>query len=142
MKLRALLAATGASILLAAGSANAALTSFQTFTGNVGYSMDGYGSLSQSGTISASVPVGATVLAAYLYTGLNTFSGPYAGINSTTINGLSVTFGPVVVNTDGCCGIASARADVTGIIKPLIDGGAGGIYNFAIREGSGGQDGE
>ena len=53
---------------IASGSAHASLTAFQQYVGNVGYSSDGFGSLSQSGTISASVPIGSTVLAAYLYT--------------------------------------------------------------------------
>ena len=119
-------------------NASAALTSFQTFVGNVGYSSDGFGSLSQTGTISASVPVGSTVLGAYLYTG---FSGGGAGIGGT-LNGSSVSYGPLVPNGTACCSIGSARADVTSIIKPLIDGGLGGIYNFTVTETSSGQDGE
>jgi hypothetical protein len=124
--------------LLGAGSASASLTSFQTFIGNVGYSADGFGSTSQTGTISASVPVGSTVLAAYLYTGLNYSANP-AG---TTLDGNVVAFGAVVPNATACCGIGSARADVTSIVKPVIDGGAGGVYNFAISETATGQDGE
>ena len=127
--------------LATTGVAHASLTEFMTFVGNVGYSSDGFGSTSQSGTISASVPTGATVLAAYLYSGYNAFSGP-ATPAGTTLNGNAVAFGPNVNNATACCGIGSARADVTGIVKPIIDGGGGGIYNFTVVEGSGGQDGE
>ena len=123
------------------GMADASLTEFMTFVGNVGYSSDGFGSVSQSGTISASVPFGATVLGAYLYSGYNSFSGAPTPAG-TTLNGIAVAFGPNVNNATACCGIGSARADVTGIVKPIIDGGGGGIYDFSVVEGSGGQDGE
>lgn len=123
------------------GRADASLTVFQTFNGNVGYSSDGFGSLSQSGIISASVPVGSTVLAAYLYTGVNEFSGDVNTIGST-LNGFAVAYGPLVANTTGCCGIASARADVTAIVAAVINGGGGGVYDFTITEASGAQDGE
>ena len=70
------LAAAG---LLSVGTAQASLTAFQTYIGQVGYSSDGFGSTTQSGTISASVPVGSTVLAAYLYT--STFeNGSLSGV--------------------------------------------------------------
>ena len=32
--------------------------------------------------------------------------------------------------------------DVTSIVKPIIDGGAGGIYNFSLTETSSSQEGE
>ena len=132
------LLAMGAACVISAGHATAALTPFQTFVGNVGYSSDGFGSTSQTGTISASVPAGSTVLGAYLYTG---FFGGGSGIGGT-LNGSTVSYGPVVPNSTACCDIGSARADVTSIIKPIIDGGAGGIYNFTVTESSSGQDGE
>ena len=124
--------------LATAGVAHASLTEFATFVGNVGYSSDGFGSLSQSGTISASVPSGATVLGAYLYTGFfSSLAAPTA-----TLNGNAVAFGPSVFNATACCGLGSARADVTGIVKPIIDGGPGGIYDFTVTEGFSSQDGE
>ncbi|MGH9220192.1 MAG: hypothetical protein ACRD1W_12875 [Vicinamibacterales bacterium] len=123
------------------GRADASLTVFQTYNGQVGYSSDGFGSLSQSGVISASVPLGSTVLAAYLYTGVNAFSGDVNTIDST-LNGIDVTYGPLVANATACCGIASARADVTAIVAAVIDGGLGGVYNFTVTEASGAQDGE
>jgi hypothetical protein len=114
---------------------------FQTFTGNVGYSADGFGSTGQMGTISASVPVGATVLAAYLYTSTFSFSG--VPVPGGTLNGSAVDYSTALgVNTDACCRLEAFRADVTDIVKPIIDAGPGGIYDFAITETSSAQDGE
>jgi len=139
-KMRKLLINIAATCLLAGaniGLASASLTTFQTWVGNVGYSSDGFGSTTNQGTISASVPLGSTVIAAYLYTSY--FNSPPAP--TATLNGVNAAFGPNVPNNT-CCGLGSARADVTGIVKPIIDGGAGGIYNFALTEGLSQQDGE
>jgi len=116
------------------------LITFQTFTGTVGYSSDGFGSLSQSGTISASVPVGATVLAAYLYSGSN-FNATGAGIGGT-LGGSALGPGTFVLNTGVCCDLGMTRFNVTSIVKPVIDVGPGGLYNFDITETSASQDGE
>jgi hypothetical protein len=121
------------------GRAYASLTTFATYTGNVGYSSDGFGSLAQTGTISASVPLGATVLAAYLYSSTNTSSGSHNA--GGTLAGSAIAYGAPVINAAAPF-LASQRADVTSIIKPLIDGGPGGIYNFTVTETNGGQDGE
>lgn len=110
---------------------------FQQYNGTVGVSTDGFGSTSQSGVISASVPVGSTVIAAYLYTATYTDHSSYGG----TLNGSAVTYGASVLNTSAPF-TASARADVTSIVKPVIDAGAGGVYNFNITESDINQDGE
>src|SRR5581483_2416373 len=120
--------------------AAASLTVFQTYTGNVGVSTDGFGAVSNSGTISASAPLGATVLAAYLYT--STFNnGGLVGVGGT-LNGTPVTYTSVGVNASSCCALTAARADVTGIVATTINGGAGGVYNFTVTETSSSQDGE
>jgi len=139
MKVKAMTLTLAVAGMLAAGTASASLTGFQTYVGNVGYSADGFGSTSQNGTISASVPVGSTVLAAYLYTGY--YNGG-SGIEGTTLDGNAVSFGSLVPNTTACCSIGSARADVTSIVKPKIDTGLGGVYDFSINESSSLQDGE
>ena len=127
-------------ILFGTSRAEASLVLFQAYTGNVAVSTDGFGSLSQNGTISASVPVGSTVIAAYLYT--STFGNPsHAGVDST-LNGADVAYNAPSVNASSCCSLASARADVTSIVKPVIDGGGGGVYNFTVTETSSTQDGE
>jgi hypothetical protein len=125
------LAAAG---LLSVGSAQASLTAFQQYSGNVGVSTDGWGSTTQSGNISADVPSGSTVLAAYYYT--STYSS-FAGAGGT-FNTNALSFTALGANN---AGLQAGRADVTSIVKPLIDVGLGGIYNFAVTETNAGQDG-
>ncbi len=128
----------GLAVLALGAQAQAALDPFQSYTGNVGVSTDGWGSTASSGVISASVPAGSTVIAAYLYSA--TFST--SGTPTVTLDGSGVTFGPAVPNATACCSLASWRSDVTSIVKPTIDGGAGGVYNFAVTEGQSNIDGE
>lgn len=140
MRMHHLLTGLAIAAAAAAGPAHAALTSFQTFVGNYGVSTDGWGSTSQAGTISASVPAGATVAAAYLYT--STFgNGSLAGVGGS-INGTAL--GAVTnlgVNVESCCSLAAGRYDVTSILKPVIDAGPGGVYDFRVSETSTSQDG-
>ena len=125
-------------ILSLATPSHASLTAFRSFNGKVGVSTDGFGSTSNSGTISASVPVGSTVLEAYLYTAyFNSSTG-----SGATLGGSAVTFGPAVNQTPTCCGLGSRRANVTSLVKPIIDAGPGGVYDFSITEASSNQDGE
>ena len=137
--IRTLVAAAAAVVAMAGGSAHASLTSFQTYTGNYGLSTDGWGSTTQAGTISANVPLGATVVNAYLYT--STFNNVgLAGVGGTLAGG-ALAYNSIGLNAAACCALTAARADVTGIIKPLVDGGPGGLYNFRITETSASQDG-
>lgn len=137
--IRSILAIAVAGLALAGGSAQAALSTFQQYTGNVAVSTDGWGSTTQAGTISAFVPLGATVVAAYLYT--STFNnGSLTGVGGT-LAGVNTAFTSLGTNLPACCQITAGRSDVTGIIKPLIDGGLGGTYNFRITETSSSQDG-
>lgn len=133
------LVAAAAAALGAVSPAQAALTAFQTFVGKYGVSSDGWGSTSQAGVISANVPVGATVVGAYLYTS-TAFNSTLAGVGGT-LNGNALSYSNRGVVADSCCALAAGRADVTSIIKPLIDGGPGGLYNFNITETSASQDG-
>jgi len=116
--------------------AYASLSVFRTFTGSVGYSTDGFGSTTQSGTISASVPVGATVLNAYLYT--STFLG-VAGIGGT-LNGTAVTYATLLGANN--TGLQAARADVTNIVIAAVGGGSAVPINFTVTETQFTQDGE
>lgn len=139
--IRAIAAAAAVCAMTAAGSAHAALTTFQTYVGNYGVSSDGWGSTSQQGTIQAFVPTGATVVAAYLYT--STYDNPaLAGVGGT-LAGQAVNYATNLgtIPAPACCSLTAARADVTGVVKPLIDGGPGGVYNFGITETSSFQDG-
>lgn len=138
MKLQRFLTSTVvAAALGAGGAAHATLASFASFAGaGVGLSTSGWGSTSQSGTIAANVPVGATVLAAYLYT--STYNSG-AGMGGT-FNGTSVSYTSLGANASVGV-LVAGRVDVTSLIKPTIDGGLTGVYNFAITEASSGQDG-
>jgi len=121
-------ALAGAAGLLATAPANAALTVFQQFSGNVGLSTDGGGSLSSSYTVSAFVPFGATVLGAYLYQ--TNIIG--SGIQSYSLNGNALTATALPSGS----GFSSARADVTSIVSAIVNGGLGGTYNFTVGEGN------
>lgn len=120
----------------AATPADAALTVFQTYTGNYAISSDGAGSTSAANTVSAFVPVGATVVAAYLYQSNQTVSGS-PGNQPVSLNGNALSFSPNVVNASATF-LNSSRADVTSIVAPVVNGGAGGTYNFNVNEGSSG----
>ena len=139
MKLiRMMLAAAAAT--LAMSGAQAALTSFQQFNGTVGLSSDGWGSTSQAGQIQATVPAGATVVAAYLYASTY-LNGSLTGVGGTLAGVAVGPFTNLGVNAASCCALAAGRTNVTSIIKPLIDGGPGGTYDFNVTETSSRQDG-
>ena len=106
-------------------AANASLVTFQSFSGNVAMSSDGFGDSDGTGMISASAPSGSTVVAAYLYTATQN-----TGIVPTDVdlNGVSVTYDASFPNATACCTLSSHRADVTSIVAPVINGGGGGVY--------------
>lgn len=118
---------------LSVGSAQAGLSTFQTFNGKYGVSTDGWGSTTQVGTITATVPAGASVTAAYLYTSTAQGFGGAGG----TLQGSPVTYTSLGLNGYHEAG----RADVTSIVAPIINGGAGGTYSFPITENNTNQDG-
>jgi hypothetical protein len=119
--------------------ASASLSVLNTFTGAVDVSTDGCGSTGQTCVLTANVPVGATVLGAYLYTATYSFgalngpAGTFAG-NPTNYTALGV-------NVESCCSLSASRMDVTGIVAPVINGGPGGAYNFTYTETLTNQDG-
>jgi len=115
---------------------HASLSSFATFTGNVDVRTAGWGSTSNSGTISIT-PLAAgtnTVMAVYLYT--STFELPNVSTVSATLAGHSVSFTDLGNNLGF---LAAGRADVTSFMKPLIEGGQ---TSFSLTESSANQDGE
>lgn len=121
-----------------ATSADAALFGFETFNGNVKNSNDG--ASSDDSVISASTEAGSTVLAAYLYTSVFSFSSSSAAPTTVELDGTPVTFTNSSFQTPSCCGLASFRADVTSIVKPTIDAGPGGQVDFTYSEGAGAGD--
>ncbi len=133
MKLSSIFLAGALALTAVPDTADAALVEFVSFNGNVALSTDGFGSTSDVGIISASAPSGSTVVAAYLYTASNNSSATPADV---TLNGTTVTYTTNVPNATACCDLRSYRADVTGIVSSIINGGAGGVYDFTINEGS------
>lgn len=131
--------ALGVVLGLYASTAQASLTVLRSFVGNYGVSTSGWGSLTQAGTLTAHVPAGATVKAAYLYTSAYR---PFA--TDSTIGGTfesnAITYTPLGVNVSAG-NLEAGRADVTSIVAPVINGGPGGAYNFSITENSSLQDG-
>jgi MYXO-CTERM domain-containing protein len=126
------LAAAAALGLVAAQPASASLALFQSFTGTYDLSTDGCGSSSQACDLTVNAPVGATVVGAYLYTSSFSTSQPGG------------TFGGNVVNytlLGQTGGLQAGRADVTSIVAPIVNGGAGGAYTFRYTETNGAQDG-
>ena len=123
--------------------ASASLTTFQQYVGNYGVSTDGWGSTSQAGTISAEVPVGATVVAAYLYTGTYHFTDLPVNVPGGTFNGDAVAYASLGTNETQFpgFGLTAYRTDVTSIVKPIVDGGPGGVYDFRVTETIAQQDG-
>ena len=130
---RAVAVGAAALALATANQASAALTVFQTITGNVGLSTDGCGSTTATCSIQAFVPAGATVTGAWLYQ--TVFTLPTAAVTPITLNGSAVAFDPFVVNTSAAF-LGSARANVTAAVAAIVNPGAGGTYNFTIGEGN------
>jgi Bacterial Ig-like domain (group 1) len=130
--------------LLVFGAAQglAALTPFTSESGKVSLSVDAFGATGPVGTMQVQKHPGATVRKAYLFTATTGFSG-YTPVNGeVTLNGAPVTWNPAQTITNGISS-KNGEADVTAIVKPLIDAAPAGIVNVPITEAnSGSYDGE
>ena len=141
----------GASLLLAGvvGSASADLSTAGIFTGEVGMSVDGVGSNnSPTGEVQAVIPVGATILQAYLYSAGTPF--PWYPDSPTTLaayNAAGITLaGTAITNFSLLVGATStrpdigawytARADVTGLVQSLTAGAVTDNFSWIVNEGS------
>jgi hypothetical protein len=117
--------------------ASASLSVLNTYTGAVDVSTDGCGTTGTECVLTANVPVGATVLGAYLYT--STFGIGALNGAAGTFAGQATNYTSLGVNTEACCDLSASRMDVTGIVAPVINGGPGGAYNFTYTESNSGQ---
>lgn len=128
--------------LAAASPAQATLTTYQTFNGNVGLSSDGCGTLGSSCPVTVTVPAGSTVLSATLYTGtLNASAGSVTGVLSAGSASTNVSYTPLPANISDPS-LQAGRTDVTGFVSSVI-GSGGGPTTFRISESNtAGQDGE
>jgi len=136
--------------LVSGGVASASLTTAGVWNGNVGLSVDGIGSnLDPVGNVQASIPVGATILQAYLYsagtpypwysdspTTLAAYNSAGITLAGNTINNFSVMVGAVATPRPDIGQWYTARADVTDLVKSLVSGSATSSFSWAVTEGS------
>ncbi len=141
--------ALAAAMACSAGASWADLNLSYAFTGPVGLSVDGVGATTSAvGQVQASIPVGASVLKAFLYSA-GTPSPFYADSPSTlaAYNGAGITLaGSAINNFDTLVGATSdradigrwftARADVTSLISSLTAGAATDSFSWAVTEGT------
>jgi PEP-CTERM motif-containing protein len=120
-----------------ANPASAALTLFNSFTGNEGVSTDGCGSTDSTCTLQTLIPTGSTIQAAYLYSSTYSFSTP-TDPNGTTLslgaNSVTPNFTPLGVNTSACCLLQAWRADVTSFVQANTTLGA--LTTWTANEGA------
>jgi hypothetical protein len=141
-------------VLVGTPKASATLTTFQAFSGEVAVSVDGGGSLQSTlpDGLTAEVPAGSQVIAAYLYTSTYDTTGSAAGTPAPsssaggTFNGNTVTYTSLPPNVDES-GLQAGRTDVTSIVQaevnPSGNAAVGGVYNFGVTESNtSNQDGE
>lgn len=143
------IAAASALCCAALGSAHAALSPVASYTGNVGISVDGVGSNNDPvGQIRANIPVGATILKAYLYSAGTPYpwysqspqtAADYnnAGITlaGTTINNYDTIVGATSTRAD-IGRFYTGRADVTNLVKSLTAGASTNSFSWTVTEGS------
>ena len=91
--------------------ASASLSVLNTFTGQVDVSTDGCGTVTQSCTLTANVPLGGVVQAAYLYTSTYGSVAP-SGLGGT-FNGNALGGYTNLGLTGGSNGLEAGRIDVT-----------------------------
>jgi hypothetical protein len=105
------------------------LQPLQTFTGGVAFSADGVGGLLGGNLDVETTVADSTVLKAWLYN--VTFSSSLGGIPASgattqaTLGGSLVTLNRLAGTDPTCCDLQTYRADVTGIVAPLIGPGPG-----------------
>ena len=98
-------------------------------TGKIYLSVDGYGTLDQTGSVQILKKPDATVRKAYLVGDGTNFSaiGTTATLNGTTVNWDRI---------ESTSFFYSYLADVTDLLKPTIDSAASGTFSIALDEGS------
>jgi hypothetical protein len=114
----------------AASTASATLT-VRDFFADAGMTVDGLGVVANgTGDLQADVASGSTVLKAYLYTA-SIWGGAIAPV---TFNGTALNLADGTLLAPNVNPANTMMYDVTSLVKPTIDGGMGGIYNFSLTE--------
>jgi len=142
--------AIAAGLCALSGAATAGLTTAGTWTGTVGLSVDGIGSNNTPvGDVQASIPIGATILQAFLYSaGTPTASNyPLSPRTLADYNSAGITLaGTAITNFDTLVGgvsprsdivsWATGRADVTSLVRSLTAGAATSSFSWTVGEGA------
>ena len=124
------LALTAAAASLASSAALGGLTASNYFA-NAALSIDGMGSLGNQGQIQANVPVGSQVLGAYLY---STSIWNIAPLYAVNFNGTNLSLNSGTLLGPSANPAVTRRWDVTNIVRSVVNGGQGGLYNFNLTE--------
>ena len=108
----------------------AGLAEFFSATGKLSLSADGAGSSNESHIIQVEKPnASATVRKAFL------MAASFCGANSIPDNSVSINGNPIAWNDSVVNSFFfSVRADVTSIVKPVVDAAAAGRINFTLAE--------
>ncbi len=101
--------------------------------GRVTLSVDGLGSNSGTGIIQVEKPAGATVRRAYMAAASTGFSGYTIPAGNIKINGSDVAF-TTTVPCSPAVGCINHWAEVTNIVKPIVDGAAAGRVDLTVTE--------
>jgi hypothetical protein len=124
-----------ATALAATATAASATLSVRDFYTDAALSVDGVTVAGNNvASVQADVAVNSTVLKAYLYTS----SIWSSAIQPVTFGGSAFNPAMGVTLAPNVNAATTVMYDVTSIVKPVIDGGMGGVYNFAYTEGGGG----
>lgn len=129
----------GTTVLGLATMAQASLTTSFIWSGNGDWSLDAVGSNNTPvGNVRAFVPVGSTVVAAFLYSSTYSAANPNVTLGSTTYSGAAWT------DLGANSYLKAYRADVTSQMQAAIGGGSASMFNFSVTENTnnGGTDGE
>jgi hypothetical protein len=104
-----------------------------TFVGHVAYSADGLGQTGTGGTIQADVPAGSSVARAYLYGTYFFNADPSEADRTIDFDGVPVVLTKLPqAAPSSCCGLSSARAEVTAQVAAKI-GSGGGTFDFIVN---------
>jgi len=105
--------------------------------GKVSLSIDGIGTITETGTVEINKPAGATVRGAYLASATRGYSGGQSGFQISDgdieIDGVGVSWDEVIGSTILSW---SYWADVTDLVSARLDGAAAGPVIFTISEAS------
>ena len=133
--------------LLLVSQAHATLTTFESYTGDVGLSSDGCGTTGPSCNLVVNVPTGSTVLSAILYTSTyNLFPSDVSALSGTLSSGsqsTGLTYTALPPNASADLPLDAGRDDVTSLLKSVVGNGSSTPYTFNVTESNtGNQDGE